>query len=193
MNSTEINCDLDIIIKGKLLNAQKDAEIVGVFKNQENTNAFLAGYVSCVGETFLLIAQITAGGLYDGFILIELCEIFGIIEKSKYLKKLEILYKLQDQKHLSYNFRESALLYDLLMLSKEKNVVVAIQLLNSGYDNIIGIVQEINDDYVTIDIYDEYGNPDGIQTVNTDLITRIACDTEDEHSIGLLVQSVIDS
>ena len=69
----------------------------------------------------------------------------------------------------------------MLNLSLKLSKVVSIELLNSGINNVVGIVDEICDNKCTIKLVDEYGYEDGYSFILVSDITQVMFDGETEN------------
>lgn len=180
-------CTDEGVIKKKLALAQQTGTLIGIYNDKENTRAFFAGFICAMDNEFVLLAHVQSGGLYDGFILLELSSIYRIEKNTLYLQKIERLYAFNNQHHLTFIQKTLPTVQETLSFAKENSFVVSIQLLRSGYDDVIGIVKELEGEHLTINELDEYGKSLGEVIVDIRTITQIACDTEDEHPIGQLI------
>ena len=69
----------------------------------------------------------------------------------------------------------------VLLLAKDKNWIVSIELLDSGYDDVVGFVEIVSNDLCEINQIDSYGYYDGVSSIKLCEITQISCNSTDEQ------------
>ena len=97
---------------------------------------------------------------------------------------------------MAHNFKQKALNLEfdncsdlpeqLLIYIKNKHRIATIELLNSGYDNVVGFIKSINEEYCIISSVNEYGFADSHAVIRKKDITRISFDSEAEIEIEIL-------
>jgi hypothetical protein len=68
-------------------------------------------------------------------------------------------------------------------------LVVSVELLDSSFNNIDGLVKSIEGESITFEEYDQYGGFDGVSIICLNDITHLVCDSEDESCLKLLIES----
>ncbi len=161
-------------------------EIGSFYTDIEDTGVSYTGYVSEVDDEYVLIAHISSRGLYDGFILREIDDIFQIETNSEYGDKIKKLYERKHQSHRKLDIKYSDNLLDsLLKYCCEKKIFVSIELSENDEYPTTGILQETGD-LLTIQVYDNYGNKCSIAYVRKEDIVVLSVDTDREQDIALL-------
>ena len=85
------------------------------------------------------------------------------------------------------NFIDNAnILEAVLKISMDTEKVISIELLQSGYDDVCGIIRSIDNDICTVQQIDQYGYDNGVSYIRLNEITQLSLDPEDEHNIGVL-------
>jgi len=74
----------------------------------------------------------------------------------------------------------------LLKYAKLNNLVVSLELNESGVMDIQGFVSELDEDNIVVNLLTEYGINDGTSSTDIKCISRIDCDTEQEQMLKLL-------
>lgn len=166
----------------ELINEQK---IVSVYTNIYETTKFLCGYPLRINENHFLLASITPQGYYDGYIVKNTNSIYHMTYDEKYELNLAILARYYQTTHKKIKYKYN-LIYTLLNHAKENNFVISIELFESGYDNVVGMIGQLSQDYCEILRLTEYGELDGVSKIKLCDISQIACDTEDEIKIKIL-------
>lgn len=165
-------------------------EFVSLYTNEMDTTKFMWGKILSVNENQVMIQSISPNGepdgiqtkLLDSVIRIEICGQYT--EKMKKLLRDSTEYNNSVLHKINENLFEVTLNYAL-----QYNKITSIELLNSGYNDIIGYVTDVNNGVCKINQVDEYGNNDGISYVDIANITRISTDSIDEQRIQRLIQS----
>lgn len=173
-------------VKNELASCMKEKSLVSFYSNTTDTEKFSVGFVRAISDEFVLLAHVTTTGYYDGFLLKTLESIFEIKHSGKYEKKLADLYRLQKQNHPDISISYDSLSISILTHALEKGLIISLGLFNSGLDDIQGYVMEICDDFLKIELIDDYGENDGIATLNICDITHVVCDSENEIALNLL-------
>ncbi len=77
----------------------------------------------------------------------------------------------------------------LLLYSMNNGHLVSVELTDSGYDDLVGLISDIRNDLCTIVPIDEYSSEDGIGYCHISDITCISRASEDENRIARLWQT----
>lgn len=171
------------------LQKAKDASIpVAVYTNKEDTREVRCGLVQGLSDDFLLLAQITSHGFYEGYLTQRLPDIYRLENGERYDQRLYRLYTLRGQTHPPVEEKTGDPVADLLSFGKDKRLVVSIELFHSEEDDVIGFVEEIRENCVTIAQLDRDGKSNGNSLISMGDITRIDCDTDDESAIKFLAE-----
>ena len=171
--------------------AKSNKELVAVYTNTNATDKFSVGFVQDINEQEVLLAGIGTSGQYDGYYARTIDSIYRIQQRGNYLDKILYLYTLQQQKHQEIPKKDNNLFKRLLQYALENHLVVTIELLDSGYNDIIGFVKEINEEMVCIHKIDDYGKKDGISYTYLSALSALFCDSEDEANLKLLFKGNI--
>ena len=162
--------------------------IASIYCDSNDDNAHLTGFIVACDDVDLLIAHISPHGLYDGYILIHLQDIFRIDFDGDYEHRIKTLYEAKKQSHRMVAVLKKAngtLRNTLLEFAKEQSLVVAFEFDESL---LSGNILEIQCDEVKLQILDLAGKENGIATLQTDCIKSISVDTDDEQDVYLLGQ-----
>ena len=157
---------------------KENNEIVSLYTNFNEPDKFWAGFIGRISDEFLMLNSISSSGRYEGFRINKISDIYKIEFGGKYQGKLKRLYLLQNQKHETVNNISEDLISDLLIFAREKKLVVTIQTRDSGYDDVIGYVEDMADETIKIKLLDEFGDEDGFSVLNKNDITLLACDND---------------
>ncbi|MCM1365313.1 MAG: hypothetical protein NC122_00190 [Faecalibacterium sp.] len=163
----------------------KDRKIVSFYFNKEDNCTHLTGFIYAYNENELLVAHITPRGEYDGFILNQMSNLYKIEYDGDYEKKILNLYCLKRQSHPCIEIRGDSILFSLLDFTKDNNHLISVDL---NTDKITGFVKSY-DDFITLNMVDDYGRNNGVAVVSIDEVITFSCDTSDEQDLSLLLNS----
>lgn len=150
----------------------ESGEFVALYTDLGNTSSFIYGRILAVDDTWVAILPVTQDGVSDG-LLVKLCEdVFRMDAGGEYAKKMQRLMgsnpKLED-----YSIDAERIAESVLQLAKTEHEIVAVEIENSGIDDITGFVKDSNDKTVIFDVVDSYGAPDGIAMIKASGISQI--------------------
>lgn len=157
-------------------------KVASFYFDKENNEKHLTGYICYYNESEFLVAHITPRGEYDGFILNKIDNVYRIDYDSEYEFKIQKLYKLKEQSHPEIRFNEEEILYTLLDFAFKNNHLVTVELQN---DQVTGEVNRY-DDYICLNVVNDYGKDDGISIIEIDEIITFSCDTDREQDLKTL-------
>lgn len=170
----------------KLSELKKEKKIASFYTDESNTSKFAVGFVIDYNDDYFIIEMISPQGLYDGIILKETSSIFRINTDGMYENKIMNLSKYYKTTSSDIVFKENDLIYELLSLAKIKNHIVSLELLNSGFNDIQGYVEIIDNYSCIIKQITDYGELDGVGIVKFSDITEISCNSGDEIVLEIL-------
>lgn len=146
---------------------------VNIYTDPEDCDRFTIGYILGIDDDFILMNEIDAGGLNDGFSLISLNDIFRFETDKLYYQRLMKLYHYKGQKKSKIEIAES--MYDtIIKYAAENHKLIEINLDR----NCRGFVVEYNCELVVIDLIDFWGDHIGRTAVDAENISIIICDND---------------
>lgn len=169
-----------------LKRAKEDGHILSIYTDKENTEKFSAGYIQQISEDLVLISHVTPYGLYDGYMIRRIEDIYRLECHGKYEKKLETLYNIQNQNHKKIPHGCGTIFEDLFKFSLDNHLVINIQLHYSELEDIQGYVDEFFEDSLIVRQLDDEGNDDGETVISISDITLLTCDSDREMALRLL-------
>ena len=167
----------------------KEKKVVSIYTNLDDTNSHLTGYVVGFNNHEVLIAHISAHGLYDGFILKCIDDIYRIDYSSEYEQKIENLYKHKKQTHPNMELLnlKRDLFCALLDYAQDNELVITFEF----EDNYLsGFVEYYTDKTVNLKVISDYGYDNGISIIDIDKVLTVSVDTDDEQDIKMLYNSL---
>ena len=162
----------------KLIKCMESKKLISVYTHMNSEN-FSLGFIDTMDKDFIRLRTLSNDGIYLGYELVRIDSIFRIDEDSLYDKKINYLAKHFKGRYSEITLKsdndESSVIIDLLKESQNKKIVVSIDISNDNSGGIIGIIQRIDNDYVTILSLDEYGEEIEKSTLLIKDIASVSC------------------
>lgn len=169
-----------IEILNKLCLTKKNASF---YTNTGETNKFHYGSILAVNSNEVAINLISPDGDFDGILVKPTDSIYRIQVDSQYdIKMNNICSDISDNTFTecidNTNIKES-----LLYIGLKTQKIVSLELLNSGINDVVGIIKKLENGACKVQIIDEYGMEDGISYIFTNDITEVCYASADENRI----------
>ena len=147
--------------------------------------------IEAVDTDYFVIAEISRTGLYDGYVIKRVEDIFRVDVDCEYERKYRGLYEAKKQKHERRFKKVSAnMLEDFFVWCAENKFVVSVGV-NDYADTVRGIVCGVDKIAYTVCL-NELTN-DGVKTgkiyLDLNAVYRACADSEDEHNINELYEA----
>lgn len=165
----------------------KDRKNVCIYFSSDDTTKFIYGQILAVNENYIAIYMISPDGCSDGILLKKTDTIIRVELEGQYSKKMEMLTLIDPSEVLNYSFEEN-IVKSMMLIAQASRNIISIELIDSGYDDIVGFVCNIDNDMLKIEQIDEYGYDDGYSYINISDITQISYNSQDEKRIFKLWQ-----
>ncbi len=178
------------MFKQYLLSAKTNGNPISIYFDNEDTGKFSFGFVQGVSDDYILLASVSPFGFYDGYDTISSKSISRLETNDRYGERIHKLYEIRKENHPIVNLTSGNLVLDLIQFSCDKQFVITIELDNSGYDDLQGMVSVVQDDTILVKQLDDDGRPDGQTIVSIDRITRVKCDSDKEMAMKLLYENL---
>jgi hypothetical protein len=188
-SQTQLRDEQDEGLFSKLTEFFNTDEILEIYTNVSDPEKFSSGFVCAISDMELLLCHIHPSGLYDGYMVKEISSIYRLNYNTKYCGKLRKLWTINGRKHHEVAQVSTNQYLNLLYHALNNRLVVSVELLDSSFSNIIGLVKRIEGESITFEEYDEYGEFDGVSIICLKDITHLVCDSEDESCLKLLIES----
>ncbi len=175
-----------------LREAQKDRQLVCIFRDPCDLRRFAVGFVQAVSDADYTLQQIDPDGNPDGIDIGSIDDIIEIRKESRYARQITLLMEKEEDPQAKptqgWNGKphpESCLDEALKHAMKERLVVNI--LLATGDDELrfFGIVRELTETHTRIDILSDDGEPDGTSVIRLDDIAGLQVNTRDERKVAL--------
>ncbi len=175
----------------ELNRAMKENLLVSIYTNQWKPDYFSTGFVNAISDQEVVLNHVTPDGLYDGYIVRKLGDLFRVDIGGLYEQRLYLLYTLQKQSHLKLIKKrktgDANLFREVLLSARKQNYVVSLCIDEAETQNgITGWISEVFDNEVVIAKISYEGDNDGFSIVPMNRISKINCNTTDERVIKIL-------
>lgn len=177
------------LIRKMLATAEKRKELLGIYTNYQDSTKFAAGYILASDDQFVLLGHIDPKGNYDGYIVKKIESIYLVEQGGKYLQTIGKLFKSKEQRADWGIKRKKGKLDILLMLfnyAKENQLIISLELVDSGNEDVMGYIVDIEDNSIVCQTVDDYGGKGAIAYFDVRNITHVVCDSEEGHVVELI-------
>ncbi|POZ52864.1 hypothetical protein [Methylovulum psychrotolerans] len=157
--------------------------IVSAYVNANDWGQYSVGYVDSITNGHVRLRTLSKYGENAGFEIRLLSDIVKIEYDGKYEKKIELLNKKQGKvfNEIDPNKISSGNLFeDALKQSLEDSVVIVIWG-NDPDDSLVGIVEKLDSELISVRLVNEFGEDDGLSTIKIDEINSIDFNTQSEQ------------
>ncbi|MCC8166426.1 MAG: hypothetical protein LIQ31_09805 [Planctomycetes bacterium] len=176
-----------------LREAQREKQLVCIFRDPSDLRRFAVGFVEAVSDSDYTLQQIDPDGNPDGLDIGSIDDIIEIRKESRYARQIALLMEKEEEPAItkpaqgwSGTPNPESCLDEVLRRSLIEKLVVNI-LLATGDDELrfYGIVRELTDTHVRVDVLSDDGEPDGTSVVRLDDIAGLQVNTRDERKVAL--------
>lgn len=173
-----------------LRRSMHETAMISVYSNINEPDKCSVGIVEAVADEHFIMKHVTPNGLYDGYVIRRLDQIFRLDFNGQYEQRLELLYKLQNQRHQNFfknKIKMSNFCADVLLMAQKSNFIVSVCIDETEtQDDIVGFVNHVKDTESIISRISFEGLEDGESVFLIDDVVKINCDSEDERVLELL-------
>ena len=154
--------------------------------------SFVVGQLEMFDDKWFLMQDISSVGHWNGIALYLQSDIVSVDEHSSYIDKLTSIIEYRGLKKPSSPPLCGELLTSLLFFAKKAGRLVGIELYKSGWRNVVGSVDHLDNDLVCVKQIDEYGQSNGISYVLINAITRVFVADADLEALEILINKTAD-
>lgn len=168
-------------IRMSLEEAMQDKRIVSIYTS-DDWSSYSVGYVVSIDDTHICLESITGSGESIGFEIRSLEEITKVETFGKYEKKIEKLANHQGEiiQAVTLPPPSRGIIHEILKLALQRKCVITVWA-DDAEESISGYVSSIENDTITIQAVDEFGDNDGISVVPQGKVTSIDFCTKEEQ------------
>ncbi len=175
--------ELRMSIKAVLENARDKNSLVSVYVDSDDWGRFSVGYVDAITDSHVRLRAVSKYGEPAGYEVRPLAEIFKVEFDGRYEKKIERLNQNQGKifnEILPQRKSAGDLIVDALRQSLDESVVIVVWGADIE-DSLVGYVEQLENDVVTLRLINEYGEDDGRSSIEIDEITSVDFNTQSEQ------------
>ena len=174
-----------------LREAQRERQLVCIFRDPSDLRRFAVGFVEAVSDADYTLQQIDPDGNPDGLDIGSIDDIIEIRKESRYARQIALLMEKEEEPAAKpaqgWNGKPNpeSCLDEVLRKSMLDKLVVNV-LLATGDDELrfYGIVRELTDTHVRVDVLSDDGEPDGTSVIRIDDIAGLQVNTRDERKVA---------
>ncbi|MCC8189310.1 MAG: hypothetical protein LIP77_01565 [Planctomycetes bacterium] len=174
-----------------LREAQREKRLVCIFRDPSDLRRFAVGFVEAVSDADYTLQQIDPDGHPDGLDIGSIDDIIEIRKESRYARQIALLMENEEETGKTgggWNGKPNpeSCLEEVLKQSMLDKLVVNV-LLATGDDELrfYGIVRDMTESHVKIDVLSDDGEPDGTSVVRLDDIAGLQVGTREERKVTL--------
>lgn len=164
-------------------------EFASIYTNYQDMSKFHFGCILAVNDKEIAIKLISPDGEDDGICVMNVENVFRVETDGQYLNKMKKLCSNSVVTLCDLSIDNDNILMSVLSIAATDKQIISIELLDSGYNDIVGMVEKIEDGECMVKQIDEYGNEDGYSYISIKDITKISYCTQDEKRIMRLFNS----
>jgi hypothetical protein len=179
----------EIRMKKQLQKAAETRELVELYTDIENVDKFAVAKVLKVSDDYVILANVSPIGMYDGFHLLNTDETYQINVETRYIQNIKKLYMAKKQNHIEFDVDNENLMLGMLEFAEKNNFVVVVELFEGG--TVQGFIKNIEDSILVVSILTDSGEPDGESYMNLEDITSISCDNEEGICLKILSSDTV--
>lgn len=176
----------------KILELSETNKFVSIYVNERDTSKFVFGRILCANDDYVVIYMIAPNGRYDGVLVKDINNVIRIEFDDKYADRMNQLINEDELYKFDIVLECHDILMSILKIAKKEHKILSLELLNSEINDVVGFVENIDENLCTIKQVDLYGNEDGISYIKLNDITQISFDSDDEQIILNLWKKIND-
>ncbi|MDE6150304.1 MAG: hypothetical protein K2F81_09505 [Ruminococcus sp.] len=154
-----------------------------IYVNNNQPTKFYYGTVLSVSADEIAIDMLLPSGGNDGIVANKVHKVYRVDTDGQYDEKMKKLCTLNTYQPFNGSLDNNNIIQSLLLLALETKKIVSIELLDSGFDDVSGFIEQIEDGQCKIKEIDEYGYEDGYAYVEIKNITQVTYQSEYEKRI----------
>lgn len=141
--------------------------------DQNDPETFVVGVLISFDDDWLLMQDVSVYGESNGFALYQRTDLVSFEEESNYLDKMHILLQYSQASWPNTHIQGRNLLTQVLEYCCFSGKVVGIETHASGFRDVNGVVEKVDENIAVLKQIDEYGKCDGNCWLNVGSITRM--------------------
>ncbi|MFC9601529.1 hypothetical protein ACFTQL_27675 [Peribacillus butanolivorans] len=175
-------------MKRQLQKAAEKGELVELYTDTEDVDKFAIAKVLKVSDDYVILANVSPIGMYDGFHLLNTDDVYQINVETRYIRNIEKLYLAKKQNHIEFNVDNENLMLSMLEFAEKNNFVILVELFEGG--TVQGFIKKIEDIILVVSILTDFGEPDGESYMKLEDISSISSDNEEGICLKILYSDV---
>ena len=137
-------------------------ELVSIFTDEQHPDEFLVGYLERIDSQHYLICEFTPWGEVDAYRVRRVSDVLSILYGEEYEERIKLMLEMNGRKIRRILPKdctcEDGVLLTVFQYARERQDILSLII---GQDIFTGRVRDCNGLYVTMDLFDFFGRPDG--------------------------------
>lgn len=155
--------------------AKTEEKLIAIHTDKEIVSRFAAGYIHEYDDTMVYLKSVDPEGNDDGYIYIQIADVYQVEYNSRYLNRLQLLIRRQSElvtpPCIAEQQQGENYLISLIKQAMADHLILSI---NSIYDySLLGYVKDIDDQYLQVQGITDDGDDDGIAAIRIEDIKRV--------------------
>jgi len=163
-------------------------KIITLFTNDLDPNQFTCGIVAALSETGVVFSRIDLYGSNDGIACLPVDIIYRVEADTPLIQRVATLWKLNGEENTVYESSGNELLRGFLKQAYSAQKVVSMEIMDSRRYDVCGLIGNLDETFVNVNLLDGNGNPMGASLVLIESITQVVMDAKEEHTIQRLYE-----
>lgn len=152
-----------------------------IYTNVNDSSAFIYGKILYVNDTHLIIYSLSKDGDFDGIFTKETSDIIRIEIDGQYSNMMNKLVNNKNLPKIEITIQNNDVIISMLKYAEETKKITVVELINSGYDDIIGFVEFSDTKICKMHQIDMYGIEDGTSIIPVTSISHLCVGSLDEQ------------
>lgn len=170
----------------------RDKKICSIYRFDTAPERFTVGYILKSDEDSILIQSLSPYGENDGFIYRLIEDIATIEVDTDYLEDIKILSENNKVAVKDLNISNNNIFSDLINYVMTNKLICTFELSHNIDRCICGIINEIDESLLRVEIINEHGQESGYAYVDIDEISSIIVQSQDERKLQILYSKKIN-
>ncbi len=163
-------------------------KIITLFTNDLDPNQLTCGIVIALSENGVVFSRIDLYGSNDGIACLPVDIIYRVEADTPLIQRVATLWKLNGEESIVYEPSGNELLRSFLNHAYNQKKVLSLEIMDSRRYDLCGLIGNIDDTFVNLNLLDGNGNPMGNSLVLIESITQVVMDAKEEHTIQRLYE-----
>jgi len=164
--------------------ACRDKTLCEVYCDPDDCTKFSVGYILGVDDEFFVMECVSPAGRHDGLRCFPVDDVFDLRRNTRYLTCIKKLMPYYSFTRKDIDITDKNVLEQIFGYAAAKQKICCVALLPDSI--LYGYIKDYSSDYVSLQLLDSYGQPDGESSVRIDDIKFVSLDSDEEIKLEIL-------